>query len=183
MRNPVIRSLSLAVCAALSTSAIAATQPSFDVKEIDTSISPCADFNGFVNSKWVAANPIPADRTRWGAFDALREESLTTQRDIAEAAARDAAHAASGSISQKVGWYYHSGMAEGAIEKAGLSPLKPELTRNRRAQVARRDRQLPQRQLRARTGWPVPGRTPRGFQEFVDADRLCIPGWSGPAHA
>jgi len=128
MRNVMNRSLALAICAALSTSAIAAA-PSFDVKDLDAKISPCADFNGFVNAKWVAANPIPADRTRWGAFDQLREKSLQTQREIAESSARDANKAKAGSIEQKIGWFYRSGMAEGAIEKAGFSPLKPELAK------------------------------------------------------
>jgi len=125
MKKTFATRLSLAICAALSTSAFAA---SFDVSEIDTKLSPCADFNAFVNAKWVAANPIPADRTRWGAFDALREKSLQTQHEIAEAAAKDS-NAKSGSIEQKIGAMFHSGMDEAAIEKAGLSPLKPYLTR------------------------------------------------------
>jgi len=44
----------------------------------------CADFYGYVNAKWVAANPVPADRTRWGTFDELREASLKAQRAIIE---------------------------------------------------------------------------------------------------
>ena len=124
------RFLALAIGAALSTGAIAAaTQPSFDVKDLDAKINPCVDFNGFVNAKWVAANPIPADRTRWGAFDQLREKSLQTQREIAEAAARDAGKAKAGSVEQKIGWFYRSGMAEGAVEKAGVDPVKPELAK------------------------------------------------------
>ena len=59
------------------------------MSDIDTAISPCTDFNGFVNAKWVAKNPIPADRTRRGAFDQLREHSLETQHEVAETAAKD----------------------------------------------------------------------------------------------
>jgi putative endopeptidase len=130
MRNPIHRSLALAICFALSTTAVAATTaPAFDINDIDTKINPCGDFNAFVNAKWVAANPIPADRTRWGAFDMLREHSLQTQRGIVEAAARDANKAKAGSIEQKIGWFYRSGMAEGAVEKAGYSPIRPELER------------------------------------------------------
>ncbi|MEO7432872.1 MAG: M13 family metallopeptidase [Dokdonella sp.] len=130
MHNPFNRSLALAICVALSTSAVAATTtPTFDVNDLDTKINPCGDFNAFVNSKWVAANPIPSDRTRWGAFDMLREHSLQTQRGIVEAAARDAKKAKDGSIEQKIGWFYRSGMADGAVEKAGYSPIKPELAK------------------------------------------------------
>jgi putative endopeptidase len=129
MRSPLTRSLALAICAALSTTAIGASAPSFDVNELDQKINPCGDFNAFVNAKWVAANPIPSDRTRWGAFDMLREHSLQTQKGIVEAAARDAGKAKAGSIEQKIGWFYRSGMAEGAVEKAGYSPIKPELAK------------------------------------------------------
>ena len=107
---------------------------SFDVSELDKTINPCADFNGFVNAKWVAANPIPADRTRWGAFDQLREHSL-------EHAARDRRerregrrHAKAGSIEQKIGWFYRSGMDDAAIDKAGFDPIKPDLASDRRAE-------------------------------------------------
>jgi putative endopeptidase len=49
---------------------------------------------------------------------------LQTQHEIAEAAAKDA-NAKAGSIEQKIGSFYRSGMDEAAIEKAGLAPLKP----------------------------------------------------------
>src|SRR3546814_1020101 len=58
----------------------AASTPVYDVGELDPSISACKDFNAYANGKWIAANPIPADRVRWGAFDQLREQSLHAQR-------------------------------------------------------------------------------------------------------
>ena len=89
MHRKLLQPLAVAISLALSAgSAFAAS--SFDVTELDTTINPCNDFNGFVNAKWVAKNPIPADRTRWGAFDQLREHSLETQHDIAEKAAKGA---------------------------------------------------------------------------------------------
>ncbi|HEY8585392.1 MAG TPA: M13-type metalloendopeptidase [Rhodanobacter sp.] len=99
----------------------------FDVSELDPTINVCQDFNGFVNAKWVAANPIPADRTRWGAFDQLAEASLNTQHSIVEKAAKDAATTKAGSIEQKIGMLYSAGMDEAAIEKAGFDPVKPKL--------------------------------------------------------
>jgi len=126
MSRKLIQPLAAAIAIALTGSAFAA--PSFDVADIDKAISPCADFNGFVNAKWVAKNPIPADRTRWGAFDQLREHSLETQHGIVEKAAKNT-QAKAGSIEQKVGWFYHSGMDEAAVEKAGHAPLKAELAK------------------------------------------------------
>lgn len=106
---------------------LALAQSVYDANDLDRSISACQDFNGFANGKWVKANPIPADKTRWGAFDALREQSLNAQHDILNKASAGADGAKAGSIEQKVGWLYRSGMDTAAIEKAGWSPIKPDL--------------------------------------------------------
>ncbi|WP_114239103.1 M13 family metallopeptidase [Dyella sp. C9] len=129
MKNRIVKPLALAIGLAVCTGALAAPSGAFDVKELDTTKDACNDFNGFVNAKWVAANPIPADRTRWGSFDALREDSLNVQHGIVEKAAKSAARAKAGSIEQKIGYFYASGMDEAAIEKAGFDPIKPELSR------------------------------------------------------
>ncbi|KFN51687.1 hypothetical protein N790_14420, partial [Arenimonas malthae CC-JY-1] len=105
-----------------------AQQPiSFKAEDLDTSIQACQDFNGFVNSKWLAANPVPGDRTTWGAFPALGERSLQVQHEIAKAAA--AGQWPAGSMEQKVGDFFAAGMDEAAIEAAGLAPIQPELDR------------------------------------------------------
>ena len=103
------------------------TGPVFDVSQLDTTISPCTDLNAFVNTKWVAANPIPADRTRWGAFDELSEKSLDEQHELVERADSGADAAPAGSIRRKIGWLYRSGMDSAAVERAGDDPIKPEL--------------------------------------------------------
>jgi len=103
------------------------TGPVFDVSQLDTSVSACTDLNAFVNTRWVAANPIPADRTRWGAFDELSEKSLDEQHELAEQADSGADAAPAGSIRQKIGWLYRSGMDSAAVERAGDDPIKPEL--------------------------------------------------------
>ncbi|WP_266169491.1 M13 family metallopeptidase [Dyella subtropica] len=129
MKNRIVKPLAWAVGLALCTGAIAGPSGNFDVKDLDKKIDACTDFNGFVNAKWVAAHPIPADRTRWGSFDVLREDSLNVQRDIVEGAAKNASGSTPGSIEQKIGYLYASGMDEAAIEKAGFDPIKPQLAR------------------------------------------------------
>ncbi|MGA9342456.1 MAG: M13 family metallopeptidase [Rhodanobacteraceae bacterium] len=126
-----IKPLTLALGVAIATGAVAAptASTSFDVSELDKAISPCVDLNEFVNAKWVAAHPIPPDRTRWGSFDELREKSLDAQHQIVQHAADNAATAKSGSIEQKIGWFYKSGMDEAAIDKSGYAPIKPELAK------------------------------------------------------
>ncbi|HEY0180162.1 MAG TPA: M13 family metallopeptidase [Dokdonella sp.] len=117
----------LAASAGLAHAASADATPVFDVGELDASIAACSDFNGYANGKWIAANPIPPDKTRWGAFDELREKSLAAQHAIAEKAEHGADAAPAGSIERKIGWFYRSGMDAAAIDKAGYAPIAPEL--------------------------------------------------------
>ena len=51
-------SASTAPAAAGTTAAADLGKSIFDVSELDPAINACQDFNGFVNAKWVAANPI-----------------------------------------------------------------------------------------------------------------------------
>ena len=110
-----------------TTAAVADGKSIFDISELGAPDEACQDFNQFVNAKWVAANPIPSDRTRWGAFDQLAEDSLNTQHTIVENAAKGADQATAGSIDQKIGNLYKSGMDEAAIDKVGFDPIKPKL--------------------------------------------------------
>ena len=36
----------------------------------------------YVNGKWRKRTAIPADKSRWGSFDVLREESVEALREI-----------------------------------------------------------------------------------------------------
>ena len=44
----------------------------FDPKNIDSSIRPQDDFYHFANGGWIKRHKIPADESRWGAFNILR---------------------------------------------------------------------------------------------------------------
>ncbi|MBS0567049.1 MAG: M13 family metallopeptidase [Proteobacteria bacterium] len=123
-------SLAAAVVFALSGSAYAlppTVNSAFDPASLDARFKPCDDFYDYVNAKWIAANPIPGDRTRWGTFDELREASLNAQHKLIEDPS--IASAARGTIEQKLGDFYASGMDEATIEKAGIAPIRPELAR------------------------------------------------------
>lgn len=108
-------------------SASAKKERVFDVYELAANTSACQNLDAFVNSKWIAANPIPDDHTSWGAFDVLIEENLRAQRKIVTEASARADVAKAGSIEQKIGWLYQAGMDQDAIDKAGGSPIKPAL--------------------------------------------------------
>jgi putative endopeptidase len=121
--------LAAALAACLAGPAFAQQAPVYDVNDLDPAVSACQDFVGYANGKWIAANPIPADKTRWGAFDALAEQSLDAQHTLVEKADKAADRAGKGSVEQKIGWLFRSGMDEAAIDKAGFDPIKPDLAR------------------------------------------------------
>ncbi|HNV99329.1 MAG TPA: M13 family metallopeptidase, partial [Chitinophagales bacterium] len=83
------------------------------------------DFFGFVNNKWIAAHPIPADKGKYGAFYMLDDNSLSMLRNTLESASK--AKAQKGTNTQKVGDFWVTGMDTVAIEKAGITPIKPYL--------------------------------------------------------
>jgi putative endopeptidase len=127
--NP-FRPLTLAIGLAVAAGASAATPTSnwIDPAQFDTSIGACDDINQFVNGKWLAANPVPADRTTWGSFEILQEESLKVQHGILESAARAPSQDASTDKS-RLGNFYASGMDVESINQAGIDPIQPELAK------------------------------------------------------
>ncbi|MGH8041151.1 MAG: M13 family metallopeptidase [Rudaea sp.] len=125
MYQRLLKPLTLAI--GLGLAGIAAASANFDAGQVSPNINPCQDFNDYVNAKWVAANPIPPDQTRWGSFNELHEKSLAEQHQIAEDAAKNVATAKPGSIERKIGLLYAAGMDEAAIDKAGFGPIKSRL--------------------------------------------------------
>ena len=99
-----------------------------DVADLDRSVSPCADFFEFSGGNWLKANPVPSYATSWGPRNLLGMRTQATLKQILEEAAANRS-AAPGSNAQKVGDFYAAAMDTVAIERAGLTPLKPELAR------------------------------------------------------
>jgi putative endopeptidase len=98
-----------------------------DMVNIDTAVKPTDDFYEFVNGKWLTNTAIPAEESRWGSFDELREKNKTKLRAILEAAATDKS-ATAGSNTQKIGSYYSIAMDSAKLNKEGIAPLNEEFT-------------------------------------------------------
>ncbi len=131
---------SLAACGKTDTAPaadVADAKPAFDLSQIktplislnsadlDPAIAACTDLNGFVNSSWLKANPVPNDQTTWGSFEILRERSLEVQHALVQQAA--ASQAKAGSVEGKIGDIWKTGSDEAKIEAAGIAPLQPQL--------------------------------------------------------
>ena len=96
-----------------------------DLTHIDRSVSACDDFFRFANGKWLERTEIPAEESVWGGFHEIRDRNFEVLRTIAEEAAR--VDAPAGTVTQKVGDWWTTGMDEAAIEKAGLAAISAEL--------------------------------------------------------
>src|ERR1700751_5645341 len=99
----------------------------FTPDQVDKALDPCTDFFQYACSKWVKSNPIPADHAAWGTFIKLAIWNVAAVRNTLEQAAAPGADKSP--IEKKVGEYYSSCMDETAINKAGITPLKPLLDR------------------------------------------------------
>ncbi len=105
----------------------AATPPqpgaaTFDSGTLNRSVNACTDFYQFACGGWLAANPIPSDRPRWGRFDELQERNLEVLRRVLERPG------AAGDVNaKKIADYYASCMDEATIERRGVTPLDADL--------------------------------------------------------
>jgi putative endopeptidase len=118
----------------------AASQPAqigawgLDLTTHDTTVKPGDDFFRYADGHWLDTHEIPADRSRWGSFDALDEDA---QKKVHALIAVLPAGAPSGSLEQKVGDFYRAYMDIAAIDRAGLAPAQPALAAIRAARTHR----------------------------------------------
>ena len=105
--------------------------PTLDLSSIEARVSPGDDFYQYANGAWLARNPIPPEFSIWGGFVELAERNRAILREILEktAQADSLAKAEPGSIQQKLGDFYASGMDEATVNREGIRPLQTELRR------------------------------------------------------
>ncbi|GGA68054.1 peptidase M13 [Neiella marina] len=96
-----------------------------ELDNFDASVRHQDDFYLSVNGTWLKNTPVPSDRSNYGSFTVLHEESQLALREIIEAAA--AAKQVAGSEGQKVGDFYNTFMDEQAVEQAGIKPIAADL--------------------------------------------------------
>ncbi len=93
--------------------------------DMDKSVRAQDDFYRHVNGKWLNEFEIPADKSNFGAFNKLGDESREhVQAIIEEVSEMDNAM---GSSEQKIADIYKSFMDTATIEAKGMSPISNEL--------------------------------------------------------
>ncbi|MBL7480536.1 M13 family metallopeptidase [Legionella bononiensis] len=92
---------------------------------IDSKVSPGQDYYSYANGTWQKNNPIPAEYASWDSFNILNEKIQDIIHQMLIKAAQNT-NAKPGSIEQKVGDFYFSGMDEETINKVGIAPIQSE---------------------------------------------------------
>ncbi|MEP6684430.1 MAG: M13 family metallopeptidase [Parafilimonas sp.] len=92
---------------------------------MDSAVKPGDNFFEFVNGKWLDTIHIPETESGIGAFNDLADRTRDHLHEILDSVSKGDQPA--GSIGQKVGDFYASGMDSIAIENRGYDPVKPYL--------------------------------------------------------
>ena len=100
-----------------------------DLSLISESVKPGDDFYNYANEKWLQNTEIPSDKSNYGIFTLLDDQTRKKVRTLIEAAAM--AKTERGSAAQKVGDLYSSVLNVDGRNKAGLDPVKPFLEKVR----------------------------------------------------
>jgi len=96
----------------------------FDISGMDRSVKPGDDFFNWASGSWFKTMEIPADRTRFGNFDALAILSEARTNAIIEDAVAGRVQDVDAA---KISAAYKAFMDEARIEALGATPIKPEL--------------------------------------------------------
>ena len=97
-----------------------------DMQNADTAVRPQDDFYNYVNGTWLKKTEIPADKSSWGSFYELRENSLNELRTIVDSVSKNKA-VTPGSNEQKIADVYASYMDEPTLDTLGITPLNSQV--------------------------------------------------------
>jgi predicted metalloendopeptidase len=93
---------------------------------MDKSVKPSDNFFRYVNGTWLDQTDIPADRTRWGSFDELREKTDKDMMLILKEALNNPSYTAETDQGKALN-LYRTIMDTVTRNKQGIKPLKPYL--------------------------------------------------------
>jgi len=94
-----------------------------DLNSFDTTMRPQDDFYRYVNGKWLDKTEIPVDRSRYGSFNILMDQTELQLKDIVSDLSKDTT-VKDGSDAQKIRDMYASFMDERKLEERGIAPLQ-----------------------------------------------------------
>ena len=94
---------------------------------MDNNIRPQDDFFSYVNGNWMKTTEIPSDKTRWGSFDKLREETDVASLEILHKILNDKFSA--NSEGEKIQILYGTFMDWDKRNADGINPIQADLAK------------------------------------------------------
>ena len=98
-----------------------------DLSTFDKSVRPQDDFYNFVNGTWMKTAKIPADKSTWGSFNKLAEDTDNNSMTILNSLLND--KFAAGSEGKKIQDLYATYMDMNKRNADGISPIKADLAK------------------------------------------------------
>ena len=102
--------------------------PGINTSYMNTAVSPKDNFFQFVNGTWLKNTEIPADKTRWGSFDELRQNTDKDALAILKEATKNPKYAPNTDQGKAI-IMYKAAMDTVARNKQGITPIKPYLAK------------------------------------------------------
>lgn len=99
--------------------------PALDLSDLDTTVSPAANFYKYATGGWAAKHPLPAQYARYGSFDKLGEDNEIRVNELFSSMLEMSPKA--GSVDQKIVDLYKQGLDSVRLNKEGAEPLQAGL--------------------------------------------------------
>lgn len=109
--------LAMAACAPKSGA------PALDLTDLDTTTSPKVDFYQYATGGWQVKNPLRAEFSRYGSFDALREKAQENLNALFQE--MTTLKAKPGTVEQKISDLYKMALDSTTRNALGAQPIQP----------------------------------------------------------
>ncbi len=113
----------LSLCTLAACNQPKAVAPALDLTDLDTTVSPKADFYQYATGGWQVKNPLRPEFSRYGSFDALREQAQENLNALFES--MTTLQTTPGTVEQKITDLYKMALDSTTRNALGAEPLKP----------------------------------------------------------
>jgi predicted metalloendopeptidase len=129
-KNPLMFVIPTIICVTTTTAqnSVQEKVPGITISNMDLKTSPNDDFFRYVNGAWLDKTEIPADKTTWGGFHELRQNTDQETLIILKSAAENPKYKSNTDQGKAIN-LYNTIMDTIGRNKKGLSPLKPYLAK------------------------------------------------------
>jgi putative endopeptidase len=122
MKKVILIMVSAMAIAACSRKPAGEPVPALDLSNLDTTVSPSADFYKYATGGWQQNNPLKPEFARFGSFDQLREDNVKRLNDLF--ASMTTMKTSKGSVEQKIADLYKQGLDSVKLNEDGAAPIK-----------------------------------------------------------